>query len=85
MLILVHCLIHIQYTYASVRDTIISGAQVLLMELFTYKPEVLTSQQERERMIDISRAFGLLLYHFKDECWKEFRPKFRNKVNDYHL
>ena len=50
------------------------------MELFQYKPEALKSPQVEAKLVDIRNAYGLLLWHFKDEHWKELSVKFKQEV-----
>ena len=47
-----------------------------MKDLFSCNPTKPLSEQEKERLRDISEAFGLLLYHYKKssnlaECIKE--------------
>ena len=38
-----------------------------IYELFTYDPQKTMSSKEEERLLDISHAYGLLLYHYRKQ------------------
>lgn len=68
-----------QHVFTGVKKTLIWGAKLLLLELFEYNEAVIHSKEERERMRDISKAYGLLMYYFKDEWYKQ---KLRESINN---
>ena len=44
-----------------------------IYELFTYDPQKTMSSKEEERLLDISHAYGLLLYHYRKQ-YPNFEP-----------
>ena len=53
--------------YDMVKRATIDEMCTQIYELFTYDPQKTLSSKEEERLLDISHAYGLLLYHYRKQ------------------
>ena len=56
-----------QTTYDNIKRSTVHEVCTQIDELFTYDPNKTLTPNEEERLRDISHAYGLLLYHYKNQ------------------